>query len=133
MIENLSPSTASLTPSALQRNWKTPSEFPLCPSAIDSNSLEEYRINLSFGKTFSRNTYGESVVVAAEFSQDGLSLGVISHLRDSPKEWGVSKITIENEKVVHENIKTFFTLQGAVKSHCKLAGIPLDESVDDYA
>jgi hypothetical protein len=32
----------SRTPGALQKNWKTPSEFPLCPSDVGPSALADY-------------------------------------------------------------------------------------------
>ena len=54
----------SRTPGATQKNWKTPSEFPHCPSEIDANALDEYRERLKDGEVFSRNYFGESKVVS---------------------------------------------------------------------
>jgi hypothetical protein len=55
------------------------------------------------------------------------------------KGWSVAKVTIENGKFVHEAVRTYFTLQGALKEHCTLLGIPFEElgipfeSIDDYS
>jgi hypothetical protein len=49
------------------------------------------------------------------------------------KEWAVTKIVVVEGRFIHESMGTFFTLQGALKSHCKLLGISTDESIDDYA
>jgi hypothetical protein len=44
-------------------------------------------------------------------------------------EW----VTIENGNFVHEG-GTYFTLQGALKKHCNLLGLPFEgESIDDYS
>jgi len=52
----------SKTPGAIQKNWKMPSEFPLCPSDIGANALDLYRQRLKKGEVFARNVYGESIV-----------------------------------------------------------------------
>ena len=118
----------------MQLNWKTPSEFPLCPGAVENNALDEYAEGLRFGAVFSRNVYGESMVVSAETNRDGTALSVVNRLNDDAvKEWAVTKITKAGDKLVHESIRTFFTLQGAMKRHCAIAEVPLDDSIDDYA
>jgi hypothetical protein len=52
---------------------------------------------------------------------------------DAVKEWAVTKITEAEDKLVHESFGSFFTLQGAMKRHCAIAEVPLDDSIDDYA
>lgn len=124
----------SLTPTAMQLNWKTPSEFPLCPRAVENNALDEYAQGLRFGAVFSRNVNGESIVVSAETNRDGTALSVVNRLKENAvKEWAVTKITEAGDKLVHESIGSFFTLQGAMKRHCAIAEVPLDDSIDDYA
>lgn len=58
--ERTSDYTKSLTVTAAQRNWRTPTEFPCCPKMISSNPLEDYLKNLQIGKIFSKNQYGQS-------------------------------------------------------------------------
>ena len=45
-IDNL---TQSLTANAMQRNWYTPTEFPLCPSKIEDRPLIAYLKNMKKG------------------------------------------------------------------------------------
>jgi HNH endonuclease len=122
----------SPTPNAIQRNWRTPSEFLKCPDKV---CLTEYAAQLKFGTAFVRNRYGQSLVVIAAMG-DGLLIVVCKSPENSMKEWSVAKVTIENEKFVHEGGGTFFTLQGALKQHCSLLAIHFGEwgmSIDDYA
>ena len=49
------PIVQSLTPLALQKNWKTPSEFPNCPNFTDESALNHYNEKLIKGKIFSIN------------------------------------------------------------------------------
>lgn len=121
---------SSLTSLATQRNWRTPSEFPLCPDSLGPDPLGDYDEALEFGKAFSRSSYGESFVVVSEQGDELLS--VLTRLAgNSPKEWALAKVVVERERFVHEAVGTFFTLQGALKAHCALAGVSLDESIDD--
>jgi len=122
--------TQSLTPIAIQRNWKTPTEFPACPAEIDEETLFNYAQRLSFGAVFSTNRYGSATVVVAD---EGKGLGVLCNMgAGAVKEWTVSKVTIEDDKICHENAGSFFTLQGAMKRYCEIIGVSLDDSIDDY-
>lgn len=130
-ILKVTPDKQSLTPMAIQRHWKTPSEFPICPGSVGSDPLGEYAIGLEFGTVFSRNRYGETLTV--EVGQGDAFLAVLCKLpKDSVKGWVLSKVTVEDEKFVHESISTYFSLQGALKSYCELVGIKHEESIDDY-
>lgn len=135
----------SLTHMALQKYWKTPCEFPMCPEGITtgegeddrleygSDPLGQYLNRLTFGSVFSRNIYGESLTTNADWIEDSLALSVITNLSGNGiKEWAVAKVTFEDGNFIHESISTFFTLHGALKEHCKIVGVSLDESIDDY-
>jgi hypothetical protein len=125
------PEKQSLTPMAVQRRWNTPTEFPCCPKEIGQNQFEEYSHNLGTDAVFSRNRYGESLVVMAELGDRILS--VITTDKNATKPWAVAKITVENGKFVHEGIGTYFELNGAKKAHYGLLGILFfGESIDDY-
>jgi hypothetical protein len=116
---------------AFQRNWKTPSEFPCCPTEIGSDSLAEYAANARQGAVFSWNRYGESSVEMAQQGDDFLS--VLTRQENAMKPWAVAKVTIEEGRFVHASIGTYFELNGAKKAHFQLLGIPFSgESVDDY-
>ena len=122
----------SLTPLAMQRNWKTPSKFPMCPDKISDDSILDYASRLDLGTVFSRNEYGESIVITSEISKDCSYLSVLCKIESGMKSWALSKIIIEEGKFIHENKRSFFTFQGAVKSHCLLIGEPWEESIDDF-
>src|SRR5262249_34281778 len=62
------PDGQSPTPNVIQRNWKTPSEFLMCPDKV---SLTEYAKRLKFGTVFARNQFGQSLTVITS-EQDGL-------------------------------------------------------------
>lgn len=61
--------TQSLTPNAIQLNWKHPVLFPCCPQQITDNPLEVYLANLNEGVLFSENNYGKSFVIKAGIPQ----------------------------------------------------------------
>lgn len=123
----------SLTPAAMQRRWKTPTEFPSCPRELGPNALAEYAGALGSGALFSRNRYGECLVVLAK--QEGALLSVlVESMEEQPiKPWAVAKVTIEGGKFVHEAFGSFFQLNGAKKAYYQLLGISFEgESIDDY-
>lgn len=128
----------SLTPLALQRNWRTPSEFPMCPEEISDTPLHEYASRLECGSVFSRNRYGESIVDSAVLSKDGACLSVICIIDSGIKDYAVSKVTFENGKFIHASHGTFISYEGAHKAHCDLIGLPWEMPegykgcIDDY-
>lgn len=127
------PDTQSLTPAAVQRRWKTPTEFPRCPTVLGPNALAEYGGALRSGALFSRDRYKECSVVLAQQDGELLSVLVKSMEEHAVKPWAVAKVTIEDGKFVHEGVGTFFDLNGAKKEYYRLLGISLAvDSIDDY-
>lgn len=121
----------SLTPSAVQIRWKTPTEFPECPTAASDTALEEYASRLEFGTLFSQNTYSSGWVVDRRLTAGGLV--VLTHFGEQAiKDWAVAHISIRGETFYHRNESTFHTLRGALKHFCSLADERLDGSIDDY-
>jgi hypothetical protein len=121
----------SLTPSAVQRKWTTLTKFEMCPDECKPDALGEYATRLKYGTLFAYTSYGESRTVIAEMAADCLS--IVCNLAHNPvKQWALAKVTVENGIFVHENIGSYFTLQGALKAHCRLLQVPLEESIDDY-
>lgn len=123
----------SLTPNAVQRNWRTPSTFEQCPDAYSPDALAEYARRLTEGSVFARNAYGVSLTMMAE-QGDGFLSVVSNQPGNAIKGWAVAKVTVENGKFVHEAMGTFFTPEGAEKRHCGLLGKPFEgETFDDFA
>ena len=90
--------------------------------------LSEYAARLTFGTVFARNSFGQSVVAIAE-EKNGL-LSVVTNLPGNPiKQWALTKVTVENGKFVHESVRTYFSLQGALKGHCNLLDVPFEEFI----
>ena len=67
--------TKSLTPNVLQRNWITPTEFPLCP--YEDINMESYFRNLEKGKEFCINERWKSIVFDYAISADSDKLWVV--------------------------------------------------------
>ncbi|MGD9816386.1 MAG: HNH endonuclease signature motif containing protein, partial [Hyphomonadaceae bacterium] len=86
--------TSSLTSGVIQRNWRTPTEFPHCPRTIDASTLDDYLARLQPGVVFARNRYGESTVVEAGKTADMMS--VVCSTQSGVKDWSVAKVFIEN-------------------------------------
>lgn len=127
--------TTSLTPGAIQRNWRTPTEFPQCPATINASALDGYLAKLQQGTVFARNRYSESKV--EEAGKAGGLISVICRTESGVKDWSVAKVFVEGEVVCHESGGTFFTKEGAMKAHFRALGVAFDEalyeSIDDYA
>lgn len=105
----------SPTPGAKQRDWVTPTEFPLCPQEGQERSLDEYLKNLAKGKIFTRNQYGEGVILEAGKVYNEEALVVLTYNEMScPKPWALCFITLEKGYYVHEGT-TFFEEQGGRK------------------
>jgi hypothetical protein len=123
----------SLTTSAFQRKWRTPTEFPQCPSAVDEG-IAGYKERLVPDRVFARNRYGESPVVEAAIGPDGV-LSVVCSSPSGVKGWSHAKVYVEGEAFCHESGGTFFTREGAMKAHCIAIGESPDQyegSIDDY-
>lgn len=89
----------SLTSNAMQEDWRTPTEFPLCPT--DILSLETYYSSLEKGKVFSSNTYGTNSIMEFAISDDRKRLCVATHNPEGFKQWYITYVYILNDKYIH--------------------------------
>jgi len=127
--------TVSLTTNAFQRKWRTPTEFPQCPSVAVEGAMQEYLGRLVTGAVFARTPYGENLVVEAAIGPDYALSVVCSAPPGSVKGWTHARVYVENEMFCHESGGTFFENTGALKAHCIAIGAPYEhygESIDDY-
>jgi hypothetical protein len=126
--------TESLTPSAKQKEWNTPTEFPYCPSEIHEYSLEVYLQKLDAGEVFARNQHGESIVQEAELSDDYKSLLILCKNESGVKKWSLARVSVDNQHIVHESLGTFFSLEGAQKQFTLGRGLEWKggDTIDDY-
>jgi hypothetical protein len=125
----------SKTPGAVQRRWRTPTEFPYCPQAIENDPIAAYAQRLSPGVIFSRNQYSEHKVLETAIVDKGNSLCVMcEQTPDAIKPWSLAKITFENGLYVHTSIRTYFSKEGAAKQFCLEQGLEWTggDSIDDY-
>lgn len=89
--------TSSLTLNAVQKNWKTPSDFPNCPKEIVSNPISSYALNLKLGEAFSQNQYSNAIIEDFAISKDENTLWVVSKNSDSQaiKPWTLAEVTFK--------------------------------------
>ena len=107
----------SLTPNAIQLNWKYPVLFPCCPQNISDNPLNTYQSKLSVDAIFCKNDYYSSLVVKSAIIDEGQSLWVLTRSgeENATKPWALAKITYENGLFYHENEDSYFEEKGARK------------------
>ncbi len=123
----------SLTEGAVQRKWRTPSLFPLCPQG--ETTLADYFGNLAVGKVFSENEYGQTVVQEYVLSEDGSQFWVLSENGGSIiKPWALAMVKLENGLFVHTSLGAYFTLEGAQKRLCLQQGLEWhgEDTIDDF-
>lgn len=97
--------TTSLTPNAMQLNWKTPTKFPQCPPTTSTTPLEDYAENLKCGNIISSNQYGSHII--DEWIIYNKMLLVRTHTYNNIKNFSLLTITASDNKFVHES-RTFF-------------------------
>ena len=112
----------SLTPGAKQLNWKTATEFLLCPAEGQERTLKTYLDNLVKGKFFTRTQYGDGgVVLDCGINEADNALYVLTQNGDDEgdqrtvKPWALCKITLQDGYYVHENQGSFFQEDGGQK------------------
>ena len=122
----------SLTSNAVQEDWRTPTEFPLCPT--DILSLETYYSSLEKGKVFSSNTYGTNSIMEFAISDDRKRLCVATHNPEGFKQWYITYVYILNDKYIHKNGGSFFEENGALKTITLFQGKEWTggDCIDDY-
>ncbi|MDC2284178.1 HNH endonuclease signature motif containing protein [Bacteroides stercoris] len=128
-IDNL---TESLTPNAMQRDWHTPTEFPLCPSDIGNKPLTSYLNNLEKGAVITKNQYATHFIDDFALCKDD-RLVISTHADDGIKKFSMITVTFEDGRYVHEGT-TFFEKQGAQKALTLAQGLEWEgeDGIDDY-
>lgn len=123
----------AITLGAVQRKWRTPTEFPACPQGAHRQPILAYAANLKPGVVFSRNAYSTHTVSKAAVSDNSSMLYVMSQ-SDGMKPWAFAKVTFEDGLYVHENCGSYFTKGGAEKQFCLARGLEWagGDSIDDY-
>ncbi len=122
----------SLTKNALQKNWRTPTIFPLCPQTISENPLNDYLNNLKEGLIFSENEYSKSLI--DKFALYNNVIYVITKSEEENlKPYGLISIIFENNHFIHEG-RLFFTYIGADKEFTLSQNLEWTggDCIDDY-
>ncbi len=128
----------SLTQNAVQkaRNWKTPSEFPCCPTTNSLTPIADYTANLNVGHIFSKNQYTSSIIECFAISKDEKILWVMcKSAEDNPiKPYSLGEVTFKNDVFIHNSLGTFFEKNGALKQFTLAQGLEWNgtDTIDDY-
>lgn len=125
----------SKTVGAVQRNWRTPVEFPLCPDTTGKQPLTDYLTRLVNGEVAVISPWGETKVGDVVLTDGGSAIYLLGeHGAGAVKPWSISRITFENGVFVHESQGTFFMRDGAEKALTEAQGLPWErgETFDDY-
>ncbi|MBR3594252.1 MAG: HNH endonuclease [Clostridia bacterium] len=125
--------TDSLTPTAKQKEWRTPTIFTCCPTTISQNPMNDYLGNLEEEKVFFKNQYGEAKIVQYVLNADS-TIFAITFNSGSLKPFGLVEVTFENGFYLHASLGTFFTEDGAKKRFTLAQGLEWtgNDSIDDY-
>lgn len=127
----------SLTPNAVQKKLKTPTEFLCCPQEITDNPIASYTANLKVEKLFSKNKLTELSIVNFAQSKDGNTLWIMSKLSGgtSIKPWFLVQVTYEDNLFVHTSLGSFFEKIGAEREFTIAQGLDWNgrNSIDYYA
>lgn len=127
-------SIQSLTPNAVQLNWRIKTEFPCCPSEIGINPLQDYLKKLNKGNIFCKNHLFSSVVSEKTLYKNQIIVKTKNIDVTSTKPWGISIITFLNNEFIHQSYRTYFEENGADKDFMILQGKMWlgKESIDAY-
>lgn len=122
--------------SAVQKDWRTPTDFPLCPTEVSVTALLDYYNNLSKGKLLTNNIYGGMTILDYAMNEDNTHIWVLckSAEMDAVKPWALTGIYVDNDKFVHENLHSFFEEKGGYKYFTLAQGKEWKEGdcLDDY-
>lgn len=129
--------TKALYPeTALQKDWKTPTEFLWCPTESTETPLQDYFNNLTIGKLFSRNKYTEHSVLDFTLMDEGRVLLIATKDTDPKaiKHFGLLKVYHSGIQFIHESISTYFEENGVRKYFAIEQGLEWNgpDSIDDY-
>ncbi|MBQ3634572.1 MAG: HNH endonuclease [Bacteroidales bacterium] len=123
----------SLTPNAVQKDWKTPTLFPLCPSSF-VNPIDEYANNLHENAVFSADKYKSTRVYRFGVTANNTLIVLTESDNEQTKPWYLTEIEYSNDKFVHSNLGSFFKKAGAEKQFCMLLGLEWtgEDAIDNY-
>lgn len=130
------PLVQALTSNALQRHWRTQTEFPCCPMEQTDNPIKAYFSNLAIGKKFCGNQYGYFTILDFAVTETKDAIFVLCENKDEEvlKKWSLARVTYENDMFVHTSEGTFFSEEGAKKKFTLAQGKEWTggNTIDDY-
>ena len=102
---------------ATQKYWITPTDFPLCPKEISDTAIIDYYNNLSKGEVFTKNQYGETKILEFAVNEEKTYVWVLCKRteKNPVKPWTLAGIYLEDGRIVHENLHSFFEEKGGYK------------------
>lgn len=114
----------SLTPSAKQRYWRTPTEFPCCPAEVTNDGLQVYKNNLKEGVLFSSNSFVKYYVIDNAVIPDKNELIVLCTNNEGEVfgAYALCSVKIENGKFVHMSIKRYGSKDVAIHFYNLIIG-----------
>lgn len=123
--------TESLTPNAVQRHWRTPTEFPLCPLEFGDDALLSYMNNLKKGAIMSKNNNCTHYV--EDYALNNNQLIVSTHTPDGIKKYSIIYVKFENGKYIHSGT-TFFDNESTKREIALAKGMEWTggDTFDDY-
>ena len=103
--------------SAAQKEWKTPTDFPLCPLEVTDTALMDYYDNLSKGKVLTSNVYGSTEILDYAINEENTYMWVLCRRteKNPVKPWTLAGVFVDSGKFVHENLGSFFEEKGGYK------------------
>lgn len=129
------PLVVSDTPGAVQRNWKVPAQFPLCPAPSVANPIPTYFDGLFVGDIAVITPFGQTVISDAAMSNDRQEIFLLGdHGDEAIKRWSLMKITFEDGLFVHESRGTFFEQNGVEQEFTEAQGLVWEggDSIENY-
>lgn len=127
---------AAYPTTALQKDWKTPTEFLCCPTELTETPLQDYYNNLTIGKLFLQNKYTKQTVLDFSLIDKGKALIIATKFTDpnAIKHFGLLKVYHSGIQFIHESISTFFEENGVRKYFTIEQGLEWSgpDSIDDY-
>ena len=121
----------SLTPFARQKNWKTPTKFPLTPNK-ENSTIEDYFNNLNKDAVILENIYGQRHIVDFELHNNVLLIKTFAE--QDIKKHGFLTISLDSDGFFMHEGKVFFSEIAATREMELAQGKEWagGDCVDDY-
>lgn len=131
LFRDITPAKSPST--AVQVDWHTPTDFPLCPTHTNyDNPIEQYYKQLAINKIITQNQYACHYI--KEFVQLADNKLIIrSYTKDNVKEHSIITISFMNNVFEHFG-RYFFSESGAQKQFTIMQGLQWEgeDSIDDF-